>query len=193
MYFTKVRLNGLAAIDLPVVNAKPSDIYILKGAVGLGPPEVDVSIANTLNAGGFFQGRRPQPREIVLHIGLNPNYKTNQSAADLRTQLYGLLTPGNYTSIKIEIYNDTTSLMYVNGYVKKLEIAPFSKTPEVQVTFACMEQYFLAPTALYVDPGSKTAPLIKNIGTAEAGFHMELTFTAGLTYWQISHWGLWKA
>lgn len=178
MYFTKVRLNGLTPVDLPIVNAKPSDIYILKGADGLGPPEVDVSITNTLNAGGFYQGRRPQPREVVARIGLNPNYKTNQSVADLRTSLYGLLTPGAVDQVRIELYDDTTLLVYATSYVKKLEISPFSKTPEVQVTLSCLQQYLLAPAPLYIDPGPVGSPTINNIGTAPAGFTMEVVFTA---------------
>jgi Phage tail protein len=186
MYFTKIRLNGLSVVDLPIVDAKPSDIYILKNAMGLGPPEVDVSIVNTLNAGGFYQGRRPQPREIVLHIGLNPNYGIDQTASDLRQTLYGMLTPGLTDNVRIDIMNDDIVLANTTGYVKKLEISPFSNTPEVQMTLACLQQYFLAPVPLYLEPPDKANPLIDNVGTAPAGFHMELTFTAAVTNWTLT-------
>jgi Phage tail protein len=185
MYFTKIRLNGLSVIDLPLVDALPSDIYILKNAAGLGPPEVDVSIVNTLNAGGFYQGRRPQPREVVLHVGLNPNYGIDQSASDLRQLLYGMLTPGVTDSVKIELMDKEESLVYTTGYVKKLEIAPFSPTPEVQITFGCLEQYLLAPVPLYLDMTTTDTFTITNVGTAPAGFHMEVIFTATLTHWAL--------
>lgn len=186
MYFTKIRLNGLSVVDLPIVDAKPSDVYILKNADGLGPPEVDVSIVNTLNAGGFYQGRRPQPREIVLHIGLNPNYAVEQTVSDLRQSFYGMMTPGAADIVKIELMDDDTSLVYTEGYVKKLEIAPFSKTPELQMTLSCLQQYFRAPAYLYIDPGPQANPLIDNIGTAPAGFHMDVVFTAALTSWTLT-------
>jgi hypothetical protein len=185
MKFTKIRLNGLSTVDLPIVNALPTDIYILKAADGLGPPEVDVSIANTLNAGGFYQGRRPQPREIVLRIGLNPNYRASQTVADLRASLYGMLTPGVSDIVQVDIMDGDTQLVYTTGYVKKLEIAPFSPTPEVQLVLACMQQYLLSPTLLYVNPGSEASPVISNVGNAPAGFEMEVIFTAATTNWAL--------
>jgi len=186
MYFTKIRLNGLSVIDLPIVDAKPSDIYILKNAMGLGPPEVDVSIVNTLNAGGFYQGRRPNPREVVLHIGLNPSYSVDQTSSDLRQFLYGMMTPGSNDIVRIELVDDDIPLVYTEGYGKKLEIAPFSQTPEVQLTLACLQQFLLAPADLYIDPGSQASPTITNVGTAPAGFNMEVIFTSALSKWSIT-------
>ena len=153
MYFTKVLLTGITPISLPIVGALPSDVYILKSVEGLGPPEVDVSITKTLNAGGVYQGRQPQNREIVLMIGLNPNYKIGQTVSDLRESLYGFLTPGYLDHVVIEIVNGVTTIAKTIGYVKKIEINPFSKDPQVQVTLACLKPYFEAPTILYITPG----------------------------------------
>jgi Phage tail protein len=178
MYFTKIRLTGLSTIDLPLVDARPSDVYIPKSVDGLGPPEIDVSIRNTLNAGGHYQGRRTQTRELVFLIGLNPDYAVNQTPSDLRKGVYGLLMAGFEDPIKVEIMLEETPLAYITGYIKKLEIAPFSKTPEVQLTIACLQQYWITETLLYIDPGSKATPMIDNIGTAPAGFVMEVIFTA---------------
>lgn len=186
MYFTKIRLNGLSVVDLPIVGALPSDQFILKSADGLGPPEVDVSIADTLHAGGIYQGRRPHSRELVFHIGLNPNYGINQSVSDLRTTLYGMLTPGYIDNVTVSIMNDTAIVAKTTSYVKKLEINPFSKDPEVQLTMSCLQQYFEALSPLYLTIPSKVAPAIDNIGTAPAGFHMEVIFTANHSVWTLS-------
>lgn len=187
MYFTKLQLIGLSTVNLPIVDALPTDPYILTNAEGLGPPEVDVSIQNTLNAGGFYQGRRPQSREIVLRVGLNPDFGIGQTAADLRTELYGLLTPGYLDNVTVRIMDVTTVLATTVGYIKKLEIVPFNAEPEVQITIACVEQYLQAPSFLYVAPDSKSAPVIDNTGTAPAGFRMEITFTSNVTNWTLSH------
>lgn len=187
MYFTKIRLNGLTAVDLPKVGAQPSDLYILKSADGLGPPEVDVSISKTLNAGGYYQGRRPQSRELVFLVGLNPDYSVGMTAADLRTTMYGMLTPGSSDSVLVEIMNANTVLAQTTGYVKKLEIVPFTKDPSVQITMPCLQQYLEAPALLYVVPATMATPSITNVGTAPEGFHMELIFTAGMSSWTLTH------
>lgn len=187
MHFTKLRLIGLYTVDLPIVGALPSDVYILKDVEGLGPTEIDVSIAQTLNAGGVYQGRRPQSREIVAKVGLNPDYKSGMTASNLRETLYGLLTPGYIDSVDVQIVDNTTILVKTTGIVKKLEINPFSKDPEVQITIPCLQQYLLAPNLLYVTPASKSAPEIINVGSAPAGFHMEVIFTSDPgTNWILS-------
>lgn len=187
MYFTKVQLIGLSTVDLPIVGSQPTDPYILTNADGLGPPEVDVSIKNTLNAGGFYQGRRPQSREVVLRVGLNPDFGVGQTASDLRETLYGMLTPGYLDYITLNVMNEDTVLAFTTGYVKKLEIVPFSADPEVQITIACVEQYLQAPNLLYVEPPLKSTPVIDNVGTAPAGFQMTIEFTANLVTWSLTH------
>lgn len=185
MYFTKLRLNGLEAVDLPIVHAKPADAYILKSADGLGPSEIEVSIVETLNAGGHYQGRRTLTKELVLLVGLNPNHGVQQTVSDLRKTLYGLLTPGVVDKVKVELMDEDLSLAFITGYVKKMEIVPFSQTPEVQITMGCLEQYWTTSTLIYLDPGDKAHPIISNIGTAPSGFHMEVIFTTTMTSWTL--------
>lgn len=181
MKFTKIRLIGLVPVDLPVVHAKPSDQFTLKDADGLGPPEVDVSIASTLNTGGVYQGRRPQSRQPVFRIGLNPDYRAGQTVGDLRNELYGMLTPGYPDVVQVQIMNDDTIVAVAEGYVKNLTISPFSKDPEAQLTIDCLQPYLEAPDDLYVEPGgTKAAPVLTNAGSAPTGFHMELNLTADM-------------
>lgn len=181
MDWTKIRLNGLSTVDLPIVDALPSDPYILKSADGLGPPVVDVSIVE-----GYYQGRRPQNREIVLLVGLNPDYTVGQKVSDLRTSLYGMLTPGYTDNVMVEIMDIDGVLVQTVGYVSKLEIAPFSKDPAVQITIPCLEKYLQAPSVIYVVPEGKNNPEITNAGTAPAGFRMEVVFSASMDSWVLS-------
>jgi hypothetical protein len=178
MKFTRLKLIGFHETNLPVVGALPSDPYIFKGADGLGPPEIDVIIANTLNAGGYYQGRRPQTREIVIRIGLNPDFGSSLTAADLRGELYGLLSPNTSDAITIQILNENQIVAYTTGYVKKLEIAPFSPTPEVQVTIASLYSYLLAPDSVSLAPANLAVFDIENLGTAPTPFYMEILFRA---------------
>lgn len=185
MKFTKVRFIGLSAIDLPIVDALPSDHYILKDIEGLGPPEVDVSISKTLYAGGVYQGRRPQNREVVAKVGLNPDHAVGQTASDLRSSLYGMLTPGSTDNVQLDLLDGANVVASTIGYVSNLEIVPFSNEPQVQVVMPCLQPYLHAPNILFVDPGSQLAPTIENSGTAPTGFYMEIIFTGNLSSWAL--------
>lgn len=186
MKFTKIRLVGLYTTELAKENALPSDPYILKGADGLGPPEIDVMLAETVVGDPIYQGSKPQNREPVIRIGLNPDHGVGQTAAEMRTSLYGLLTPGPTGSITMELVDGDTVVATTPGYAKRLEIAPFSDTPEVQLTMACIRPYLDAPNVLYVTPGgSQSAPELINAGTAPTGFRMEVLLNEAMPGWSI--------
>src|SRR5689334_2316445 len=84
---------GPTTVDLPVVGADPSGPFVLKGADGLGPPDIDVVIADMVQEGGVRQKKRASNRQIVALVGLNPDWSTGITPEDLRTVLYELLTP----------------------------------------------------------------------------------------------------
>lgn len=178
MKFTSIRLEGVSDIELHLANASISDPYILKSAEGLGPPEVNVFIAQTRNMDGYYKGRQAQYREIVLTIGLNPNYKDNIMVSDLRAELYGLLSAGSSDAMRLVIVNEDTNLMCATGYIKKMEIVPFSVSPEVQLTIASNQSCFQGLSEVYVDmkSGSGVQDVV-NQGTAETGFVFQVTFT----------------
>lgn len=186
MKFTKIRFAGPTNVDLPLDEGVLQGPFILKAADGLGPPEVDVSMAHTLNQGGVYQGRRPQLREPVFRVGLQPEWNIGQSAEELRTTLYGLLTPKFGQLIKMQIMNGAAVVAEVDGHIKKMEIAAFSKDPEVQITMACTQPYLYAPSNTFQAPvktvsGGFTLFDVVNIGTAPSGFHLALSFTVAHT------------
>lgn len=187
MRLSKLRLIGLAVVDLPIIGATPQDVYILKDVSGLGPTEIDVAIAKTLNAGGVYQGRDPQNRQIVAKVGLNPDYTAGQVPADLRESLYGMLSPSADDAVQVQIMDDEDVVAGTTGYVSKIEINPFSDQPEVQMTIDCTQATFAAPDLLFITPTDTVAPGITNAGTAPTGFHMELVFTAGVASWTLTH------
>lgn len=189
MRWDKIRLIGLQTVDLPVKGVKITDSYIFKGADGIGPTEVDVIISRSLGQAGTYQGRRPQAREIVIRVGLGPNWSGGQTAADLREVLYGLLTPGYEDYMLVQFMLDETVLTSNKSWVKRCEIVPFAKDPEVQLTIACLDANLLAPVTdgPVLASLNKTIPIIQNTGSASSGFSMDLTFTAA----QAAGWTLW--
>lgn len=181
MYITKVRLNGASDVDLPIVGANPADTFIMKGADGLGPPEVVVTITN-----GVYQNSKPADRQIVVRVGLNANYGVNQTSEQLRTTLYGLLMPNFATPLKVELMNGSLVVATVDGYISKMEPAIFSKDPEVQITINCVGSYLYAPDPLVVVPGTKATFDVPNIGSAPVGFELYVDLTGSPTTLRIS-------
>lgn len=182
MKFTKLRLKGLSTVDLPIKNTTTNDSFVLKAADGLGPPEIDVFVAKTRDLGGYYKGRQTQYREPVLRVGLNPNYKTNVMVHDLRSILYGLLTPNISDQIELVVVNETDELMYTECYIKKMEIVPFNVIPEVQITMSCLETYFKALNPVYVEVPIGTSFQVTNQGTAETGLYFSITITNDLAW-----------
>lgn len=179
MKFTKIRLKGPTNVDLPLLGEPVEGKFLLKGADGLGP--VDVNVAS--------HGERiPQGREPVFLVGLQPEWENGQTSEQLRTELYGLLTPRYGSMIRVEMMDGNTIKAYAEGQVKKMEVGIFSKDPEVQVTLECRgatKSYFLAPTQIHEKPDLEETPghfLVDNAGDAPSGFKISMQFTSAVAY-----------
>lgn len=181
MYFTKIRLNGVSYVDLPIIGAAPSDTFIMKGADGLGPVEVVVTILN-----GVYQGSQPQDRQVVLRVGLNANYGINQTPEQLRTTLYNLLGLRGDIPLRMDLMNGTTVVGIMNGYISKIEPVIFAKDPEVQITIDCVGSYIYAPAEIAFVPTAKTAFDVPNVGSAPVGFIFTARSTASFGSFRLS-------
>lgn len=165
-------------IDLPLVGLSQSSNFILKSVTGLEPPDIDVGVKTTLDNAGIFQNVRPQNREIVMLIRLNPTWSLGQTVSDLRAQLYNMISiDGNPTTIEIRYAGAT--ILQTTGWVKKFEASIFAPDSEVQITFGCYIPFLVPPgvTNVSFTGLSKTAPVITNPGSAPSGFLMEITLT----------------
>lgn len=166
-------------VDLPLFGLDQSSRYILKSVTGLEPPDIDVGVALGLDNAGIFQNVRPQNREIVMLVRLNPLY--SESVSDLRAALYSMISlDGNPSTIEIRLNNATW--LQTTGWVKKFEASIFAPESEVQITFGCFIPFLIPPNIVNVSfTGlSKTAPVINNPGTAPSGFLFEITTTAAM-------------
>lgn len=187
--FDAIRLSGLTDIDLPILGASMSEPYKVYAVDGLGPPDLDVLLAETHAPGGIFVSRRAQGRQIIARVGLNPNYETGRSISDLRYDLYGLLSPGvdpTDQSIFFKLMKQNVVQVQTQGYVKRIEIVPFDKKPQVQLTMDCLGPYLTKPdiTSLTYIP-EDTSWSITNVGRAPTGIEFSITFTQAVTAFSI--------
>lgn len=186
---TKIELRGLFTVPLKMVGATPQDRFTLKGVDGLGPVEVDVSIAQSLNAGGVYQGRRPLTREIVVDVGLNPNYTAGERPKDLRNELYGLLTPGEDDYVMVTLFG-TTKNYTTKAWVKRIEPKIFSKDADAQVVLTCLNPFLEGTLVSIPNFPAKTNFEVANQGSAPTGFTFQVTLTGATSFWGFTNaWG----
>lgn len=187
--FDAVRLSGLTDIDLPILGASMAEPFKVYAIDGLGPPELDVLLAETHAPGGIFINRRAMGRQIITRIGLNPNYETGQTIADLRYTLYGLLSPSvdpADQSIFFKLLLRNVPVVQTQGYIKRIEIVPFDKKPQVQMTMDCLGPYLTQPdiTSVTYIPKDTSWPL-NNVGLAPTGIEFSITFLKNTTAFSI--------
>jgi len=181
MYFTKIRLNGGTDVDFPIIGALPSDTYILKAVDGLGPPDVNVIILDNV-----YQGRETANRQIVMRVGLNPNYGVNQTPEQLRSTLYKMLTLDYTSALRFSLMDGGIIVAIVDGYISKMEVAHFAKDPEVQITIECLQPYLLAPNPTVLVPTTKATFPVVNPGTASTWFKADFNITGTIANFTLS-------
>lgn len=170
-----LRLVGAATVDLPILGADASGPFVLKGADGLGPTEVAVRLSRSVLEQAVYQGKSSALRQITCVVGLQPNWDVGQTAEELRTILYSLLTPRYGQMVRAEIIEDDVVVAYAQGQVSKMEPALFSQDPAVQIVLDCDYPYLLGPDIINQTPvqsnvGGIRAFDVLNEGTAFSGF-----------------------
>lgn len=186
MKFNKIRLLGVTNVDLPIVGADPSGPYVLKSADGLGPPNRALFRSKTTQEGGVRQGSRAEDRQATMLVGLQPDWDTGQTAEELRSELYGLLTPPFGLPVGMQLMLGDTVVGVAQGDISAMETAIFSSDPAVQIVLDCDYPYFLTPSIHYQTPfkelvSGKMAFDVENDGTAPAGFWMKIVLQSAPT------------
>lgn len=187
-----VMTNPAASITLPVYGGSNDDLYILAGADGLGPPEINITLGQSVYRGGVFQGSFPKDREIVFLVNLNPKYKsaTTQSIAELRAVFYKLISGPDPITLTVNnapspVADYVPSTMKTIGYVRRIEAVPFAKVPQLQITFSCPSPFLESPSFTnipYTPNTPSSAPFnFEYEGTAEAGFEFNFELTTAPT------------
>jgi hypothetical protein len=180
-----IRFIGASSVDFPILGADPSGPFVLKGVDGLGPPQVNVRMGKTVLRKALYQGKSPVLRQIIAVVGLQPNFDEGQTAEELRTILYGLLTPRYNQLVRVEIVSAGNVQAFAQGQVSKMEPAMFTKDPAVQITIECDDAYLLHPSELAVQPAQSTVNgqrrfTVSNPGTADSGFKAGFTLMANV-------------
>lgn len=161
-----------SAPELPLGGFMPNDDPVqLRSIDGLGPVKAELaSTAFASGRGELYQGSSIGKRNIVLNLGLNPNW-IDQTMATLRQRLYAYLLPEAWT--KLRFFSDHLPTVDIEGVVESFEPNIFSQDPEIQVSVLCHKPDFIDVDATIYEG-------IVDDGTAELEFIYTGTVATGL-------------
>jgi hypothetical protein len=165
-------LGGFVLTDDPVQ---------IRNIEGLGPVKAEVSSTPfSTGRGSLYQGDSIGTRNIILTLGLNPNW-IDQTMMSLRQLLYRYFMPQTWS--KLRFITDELPIVYINGVVESFEPNHFAQDPEIQISLLCPKPDFIDVDSTLIhgvssaigtiaDPSS--ALLIDYIGTVPTGFEIHL-------------------
>lgn len=183
---TRVDVQSENPFYLKIRDARPTDSIILEKIEGLDPPAIDLFMGDYARDGGFYSGRRVPPRNIVLTLRLNPNYKNDESVSGLRQLLYkAFIDPfDGADTVNLILHDDELADRYISGNVEKFETDVFSDEAVVTISMMCPNPYILdlVSTSLV---GSGPQITFDYEGTAETGFILDVNITASTSYLQL--------
>ncbi len=147
---------------------------------GLEPVKAEITTTPFSQDGELFQNARVSKRNIVLKLGLNPNW-VDQTMSSLRQLLYKYFLPKS--SCTLTFYSDDMPVVQIQGYVEDFEPNMFSQDPEIQISIICPQPDFveIGRTTYYGTDRPTTNIYLQNDGTVETGFELELDLIGSST------------
>lgn len=164
-----------SAPQLPLSGRGPeTDLIQIHTIDGLDPVKAKV---NTVDFGSIdgaaYNGSLVSSRNIVLTVGLNPDW-ANYSMEELRRLLYAYFMPKMRTRLVFHSDDDFPTVE-IFGYVEGVETNMFSKDVELQVSIICPDPYFTAVNPSIIVGSSNVKQTIVYNGSIAAGMNLKLT------------------
>lgn len=154
-----------------------TDPIQVKGIDGLEPVKADIlTNPQGVNDGEDYTGSSVGGRNIVLKLGLNPDWEV-QTMAELRKQLYRYFMP----KMAVNCEFDSTHLptCEIDGYVESIQPNIFAKDPEVLASIICPNPHFTAIDEVTRDgltsDGTALSTTFEYEGSVPTGFVLWVT------------------
>jgi hypothetical protein len=181
---TEVQVYNFQGSLLTMQLGEISNGIIVKRIEGLDPVKANIVSSSMANMDGAqYQSSRREIRNIVLTLGLEPDY-LNEEVADVRKRLYGYFMPNS--TVDLRFVMDDGNAFNISGRVETLQTPLFAQEPEVSISIICFDPDFLRSTedqfadVVFISGNSVSNTLtfnIENPGTVETGigFHFSPT------------------
>lgn len=191
MKLTSVEIHPAHSSDVAVLSFRnPSSInpYNIKSILGLDADAIIPKHYGPFGSSKFYN-LSLMNREVVLKIGLNPNFSLSKSYSDLRADLYRMISSSRTGNISLYFKNGDEIVAAISGFVSKFEAPLFEKVQEVQITITCSEPMLKSLTAFVQEAGSFASDILTvddTQSTAPHGFTAAINITANIPSLSIS-------
>lgn len=181
--------NFVETVSFSLSRSNTTSKFIVRDIVGLDAEEIipkfygfGLVSTSPLNTKPRFYNLGMKPRNVVIRVALNPNFKNDESYSDVRDELYRNISSNRTGLIVLHFYSGATTVGRLLGFITKFEVSHFTQLPEAQLTIRCDDPLFRAinPVTFESDDLTTVNPVIiaDSLSTAPHGFTMKVTFTA---------------
>jgi hypothetical protein len=190
MKITDIELysNNVLFMTFSLQKANFTDSHLIKSIAGLDAEDiVPMYYGYGLNSNTKYYEYSLKPRDIVMRIGLNPNFTINESYGGLRETLYKAISSSRSGIITLKFLSNGVAQTQIFGRIVKFEVVYFTKEPEVQITFNCTEPLFKAINSTLITGIASANPVLvtDNVSTAPHGFKLQATFIGSVATFTI--------
>jgi len=162
-----------------------TDGLVLEDVEGMDPVKATLTSSNFAQQDGAqFHAARRDPRNLIIHLGLDPDYTTT-SVWDLRKRLYSFFMPKS--ELYVNFILDDLEVVII-GIVESLDTPQFTKEPKAVVSIMCFDPDFRDPSSIPIDGftvNDSTDTIYNYEGTVETGITLSLFVDRDLTEFTI--------
>ena len=177
-------------LTLPIGAPSSSQDYFIKSADGLGPVKADIVTSSWAGQdGGVYQNGRVSYRNIVLNVGLNPNYAGGRDVAYLRERLYEFFPPKSQVNLIFLRNDNIRDTVKISGFVESHEPDIFTNKVGAQISIICPDPYFVHYYVGSINATTGVPVDMSTFGSAPTGFMVDLTFERNVGSWYIDVFG----
>jgi hypothetical protein len=182
--------NSSEAITFNLRAVNSDDRYQVRNILGLDAEEILPKFYGFgLNTKARMYDLRLKPRDIILRVILNPNFRVDESYSDIRDDLYRSISAARTSQVVLHFKAGPTIVARIYGFITKFEVPYFVKLPEVQFTINCNDPLFRAINPVLFAPAQLATvnPVLlpDSLSTAPHGFTFQATFKAAAASFTI--------
>lgn len=171
----KVIVQTSTPVEFNITDVDPNEILILKSISGLTQAGAVLYTGEFAGEGGYYQGRRAKQRFPVLNFKINPDFKNDVDAEDIRDILYRqFMEPqANADGVQVGLFTSKKPELYFVGYTEDIDVPLFEKELTATVSMSCTDPYLRsAEEKSAMSAGGWLSNPIVYDGTADTGFEV---------------------
>jgi hypothetical protein len=195
----RVHRIGLYSNDLEVATfdfegPKHRNPYLLKAVDGLDADQITPQFyGQGLVSNVNFSSLVLEPREVVMRIGLRPNWRVGDTPASLRSNLQRAIASNRKGVVQLRFFDDEVAVGVLEGFITKFNAPVSTKDTDVFITVKCENPLIRSMNVTSqivadVDLGD-TVVINDPVSTAPHGMYMKFTFTGGASEFVITEPG----